>query len=104
MFDTEVLRAAAPVLAQGPDLNQLALEWIRGRYASPVLCEFEGETIRGALKTMGYQGVTDVRQGKYFEMSLDASSREEAESQVREIATRVLSNPVIETFEVELLD
>ncbi|MEE9179702.1 MAG: phosphoribosylformylglycinamidine synthase subunit PurS [Vicinamibacteria bacterium] len=70
----------------------------------PSVHDPQGETIRGALETMGYQSVTDVRQGKYFEISLDASSREEAESQVREIANRVLSNPVIETFEVELLD
>ena len=70
----------------------------------PSVHDPQGETIRGALETMGYQGVTDVRQGKYFEMSLQAASREEAETQVREIADRVLSNPVIETFEVELLD
>ncbi len=70
----------------------------------PSVHDPQGETIRVALETMGYQSVTDVRQGKYFEISLDASSREEAESQVREIANRVLSNPVIETFEVELLD
>ena len=70
----------------------------------PSVHDPQGETIRGALETMGYQGVTDVRQGKYFEMSLDASSRQEAETQVREIADRFLSNPVIETFEVEVMD
>lgn len=70
----------------------------------PSVHDPQGETIRGALETMGYQGVTDVRQGKYFEVSLDASSRAEAETKVREIANRILSNPVIETFEVELLD
>lgn len=70
----------------------------------PSVHDPQGETIRGALETMGYQGVREVRQGKYFEMSLDATSREEAEAMVREIATRVLSNPVIETFQVELVD
>jgi phosphoribosylformylglycinamidine synthase len=70
----------------------------------PSVHDPQGETIRGALETMGYQGVRQVRQGKYFEMSLDATSREEAEAMVREIATRVLSNPVIETFQVELVD
>ena len=70
----------------------------------PSILDPQGKTIAHALHTMGYDAITEVRQGKYFEMSLVASSREEAESQVREIANRVLSNPVIETFEVEILD
>ncbi len=70
----------------------------------PSVHDPQGETIRGALATMGYQSVTDVRQGKYFELSLGTSSREEAEVTVREIAEKVLSNPVIESFEVELSD
>jgi len=70
----------------------------------PSVHDPQGETIRGALATLGYQGVQEVRQGKYFEMALEAASREEAEASVREMANRVLSNPVIETFEVELAD
>lgn len=70
----------------------------------PAVHDPQGETIRGALGTMGYQGVVDVRQGKYFEMTLSAETREAAETMVREIAERVLSNPVIETFEVEVLE
>lgn len=62
----------------------------------------QGETIRGALETMGFSGVTEVRQGKYFEMSLRAETREGAEATAREIANRVLSNPVIETFKVDV--
>ena len=70
----------------------------------PAVHDPQGETIRGALGTMGYEGVKDVRQGKYFEMSLKAETREAGESMVREIAKRVLSNPVIETFAVEIVD
>jgi phosphoribosylformylglycinamidine synthase PurS subunit len=62
----------------------------------------QGETIRGALETMGYRGVAEVRQGKYFEMTLKAETGEEAEATAREIAKRVLSNPVIETFHVDV--
>jgi phosphoribosylformylglycinamidine synthase subunit PurS len=70
----------------------------------PSVHDPQGETIKGALATLGYSGVKDVRQGKYFEMSLESASREEAEASAREMAVRVLSNPVIETFDVEVGD
>jgi phosphoribosylformylglycinamidine synthase len=50
---------------------------------------------------MGYDGVADVRQGKFFEVSLEGSA-EEARRTVEEIAQKVLSNPVIESYRVEV--
>jgi phosphoribosylformylglycinamidine synthase subunit PurS len=70
----------------------------------PSVHDPQGETIRGALETMGYRGVKDVRQGKYFEMSVKSETREQAEAMVREIANRILSNPVIETFQVDVVE
>ena len=67
----------------------------------PQVLDPQGETIRAALDTLGYD-VKEVRQGKYFELSLDAASRREAEAAAKEIAERVLSNPVLETFDVEV--
>ena len=64
----------------------------------------QGETISHALKGLGYDAVTSLRQGKFFELSLEAGSKEEAEKLAREIAARVLSNPVLEVFEVEVMD
>lgn len=59
----------------------------------------QGKTIHGALTKMGYQGVGDVRQGKYFEISLDnALDREKAQAEVDRIAREVLTNPVIEEY------
>ncbi len=59
----------------------------------------QGKTIHGALKKMGYKGLEDVRQGKYFELTLDAAlTREEAQSEIQRIAAEVLTNPVIEEF------
>ncbi|MFY9909470.1 MAG: phosphoribosylformylglycinamidine synthase subunit PurS [Candidatus Sulfotelmatobacter sp.] len=59
----------------------------------------QGKTIHGALKKMGYKGLEDVRQGKYFELTLDgALTREQAQSEVQRIASEVLTNPVIEEF------
>lgn len=62
----------------------------------------QGKTIHDALHSLGYQGVADVRQGKFFELSLDGVSLEEARKTVEEIAHRVLSNPVIESYRVEV--
>ncbi len=63
----------------------------------------QGKTIFGALKKMGYQGVGDVRQGKYFELTLDAGmDRHAAEAEVERIAREVLTNPVIEEFSYSL--
>jgi len=63
----------------------------------------QGKTIQGALRKMGYQGVDDVRQGKFFEISLDGGlDRVAAEAEVARIAREVLTNPVIEEFRYSL--
>ena len=59
----------------------------------------QGKTIQGALTKMGYKGVADVRQGKYFELSLaEGLTPEAAAARVETIARDVLTNPVIEEF------
>ena len=63
----------------------------------------QGKTIHGALRKMGYKGLEGVRQGKYFELTLDgAVTREEAQAEVERIARDVLTNPVIEEFHFSL--
>jgi phosphoribosylformylglycinamidine synthase PurS subunit len=63
----------------------------------------QGQTIADALKRMQYQGVADVRQGKYFVLTLeDGLEPSQAEAEVRKIATEVLTNPVIEEFTFRL--
>lgn len=63
----------------------------------------QGKTIHGALKKMGYRGVEDLRQGKYFEISLDGNlSRQDAEAEIDRIAREVLTNPVIEEYRFSL--
>ncbi len=65
----------------------------------------QGKTIQGALKKMGYKGLEDVRQGKYFELTLDGGlSRSEADAEIARIAREVLTNPVIEEFRYSLED
>ena len=62
----------------------------------------QGKTIHEALAGLGYAGVNDVRQGKFFEVELDGPSREEARKTLEEISRKVLANPVIESFRVEI--
>jgi len=59
----------------------------------------QGKTIQGALNKMGYKGLQDLRQGKYFEINLNGGlSRADAEQEVQRMAREVLTNPVIEEF------
>ena len=62
----------------------------------------QGKTIHDALVSLGYSGVTDVRQGKFFEVALEGVSADEARTTVEDIARKVLGNPVIESFRVEV--
>ena len=63
----------------------------------PSVLDPQGQTIRAALQSLGHKGIEDVRQGKYFEITLNA--REDLD----EIAREVLSNPVIEDYRIEIL-
>lgn len=59
----------------------------------------QGKTIHGAVKKLGYRGIGDVRQGKFFEIALNGSlTREQAQAEVERLARDVLTNPVIEEF------
>jgi phosphoribosylformylglycinamidine synthase subunit PurS len=65
----------------------------------------QGKTIQGALKKIGYKGLEEVRQGKYFELTLNGGlTRTEAEAEVGRMAREVLTNPVIEEFRFSLED
>jgi len=65
----------------------------------------QGQTIRTALNGLGYASISEVRQGKFFEITVaDGLSREQARQDIESIAHEVLANPVIEEFRIELLD
>jgi phosphoribosylformylglycinamidine synthase len=64
----------------------------------------QGKTIQSALSKMGYKGVSDVRQGKFFELELGNLSQDEAKNEVERIAREVLTNPVIEEYSYQLRD
>ena len=65
----------------------------------------QGQTVADALRRMQYRGVADVRQGKYFVLTLDDGlERADAEAEVARIAREVLTNPVIEECSFRLED
>ncbi len=68
----------------------------------PTVNDPQGLTIRGGLHALGFAGVRAVRAGKYMEISVDASGRDQAEAQVTEMCRKLLANPVIEDFRFEL--
>jgi phosphoribosylformylglycinamidine synthase len=63
----------------------------------------QGKTIHGALNKMGFKSLESVRQGKFFEITLDGGlDKGEAQAEVERIAREVLTNPVIEEFRFSL--
>jgi phosphoribosylformylglycinamidine synthase subunit PurS len=68
----------------------------------PSVFDPQGQTIADALHSMGYGTVGDVRQGKYFELELQSASADQARSLAAEVADKLLANPVIESYRVEV--
>jgi phosphoribosylformylglycinamidine synthase len=65
----------------------------------------QGQTIQAALSGLGHGEIEDVRQGKFFEITLRAGTdRDRTRRELDEIARDVLSNPVIEDYRIELLE
>jgi phosphoribosylformylglycinamidine synthase len=62
----------------------------------------QGKAVQGALPRLGVEGVTDVRQGKRFELEVEGELTEDRIAKLHEIAETLLSNPVIEDFEVHV--
>ena len=62
----------------------------------------QGQTIQRALSQLGHDAITSVRQGKYFELEFAEGTADEVIERVTDqVARRVLSNPIIESYEVE---
>ena len=68
----------------------------------PSVFDPQGHTIADALHSMGYTGIGDVRQGKYFELDVEADSPDAARALVSDVSHRLLANPVIESFRVDV--
>jgi phosphoribosylformylglycinamidine synthase len=68
----------------------------------PSVFDPQGKTIADALHSLGYGSVGDVRQGKYFELDLQTTEAGQARALASEVADKLLANPVIESYRVEV--
>ena len=62
----------------------------------------QGKAIEGALRSLGIEGVTSVRQGKVFDLELDGADEATAEARLKQSCERLLANTVIENYRIEL--
>ena len=62
----------------------------------------QGKVVSQTLKNMGYANVSNVRQGKYFEIEINTTNKEEAKKIAEEICKKLLANVIIEDYEIFL--
>ena len=62
----------------------------------------QGKVVNQTLKNMGYQDITNVRQGKYFEIEINESDKDKAKIVAEEICKKLLTNTVIENYKINL--
>ena len=82
--------------------NQSARALVYVRLKDGVL-DPQGSTIQRALDNMGYQGVKDVRSGRIFEIAFQQDQGKKPEDFIDEICRKLLTNPVIEKYNFEIL-
>ena len=68
----------------------------------PGLLDAQGKTIKGALESLGFKGVKEVRVGKYLEIELNHARASTAKKDVERMCKKLLANPVIETYRIEV--
>lgn len=69
----------------------------------PSVLDPQGKAIKHSVELLGYDGISDIRQGKYFEIALNGGlSEPDARSAAERMAREVLTNPIIEDFRVEI--
>lgn len=68
----------------------------------PGLLDAQGKTVTSALATLGFTGVKDVRVGKYVEIELSHGSAKAAKRDVERMCRKLLANPVVETYRIEI--
>jgi phosphoribosylformylglycinamidine synthase PurS subunit len=71
-------------------------------YLKPGVLDPQGQAVATSLNHLGFDEVSAARQGKYIELDLDTADAEEAQMRVAEMCDKLLANPVIETYDIEL--
>lgn len=71
-------------------------------YLKPGVLDPQGAAVAGALKNLGFDEVDNARQGKLIELDISGDDADAAKSRVEEMCKKLLANPVIENFTVEM--
>lgn len=97
-------KKAAPAKAAAPKAPPKPTTFLARVYVSlkATVNDPEGITIGGALGSLGFSSVTGVRSGRYFQVTLAADDPKAAAAQVDQMCSRLLANPVIETYSFDL--
>ena len=88
---------AVPTSLRGVNYSVTVDVTLRAGIADP-----EGATIERALGALGFDGIASVRAGRSFQVELDATNEESARSHASALADRLLANPIIEQYEIEV--
>jgi phosphoribosylformylglycinamidine synthase subunit PurS len=70
----------------------------------PEILDPQGKAVLGALPRLGFEGVTEVRQGKRFELEIEGDLTAERRAEVEQMAETLLSDPVIEDYHVSVVE
>lgn len=68
------------------------------------LLDPQGKAVQAGLKNLGLKGVNDVRIGKHITLQVDANSEEEAKALADDASKKLLANPVMEFYEIEMVN
>lgn len=68
----------------------------------PSVLDPQGKAVHHSVESLGYRNISDIRQGKYFEIVFDSGSESDARAAAEKLSKDVLANPVIEDFRVEI--
>ena len=64
----------------------------------------QGKAIKNALDSLGFKELSDVRVGKYFEIKMNEDIKENAIKRLKEMCEKLLANPVIENYKIEIIE
>ena len=85
-----------------PKIGVAVAEVLVNVLLKPEILDPQGRAVMGAVGRLGLTGVSDVRQGKQFVLTIDGEIDDAKRAQINEIASSLLSNPVIEDFTVQV--
>lgn len=70
----------------------------------PSILDPQGNAIEGALSGLGFEGISSVRQGKYIELEVTQTDPAKAKAEIEKMCQQLLANPVMENYQIELVD